>query len=45
MIGFDPRSFGGAVERHGAIHGPVIGQGDGRLVQFDGALHKIVDAA
>jgi hypothetical protein len=43
--GLDTGRFGGAVEGHGTVHGAVIGEGDGGLVQFNGALHQVVDAA
>ncbi len=42
---FDARFFGGAVEGHGSVHYAVIGEGDGGLVEFDGAVDEIVDAA
>ncbi len=43
--GFDACFFGGAVEGHCAVHYAVIGEGDGGLVEFDGAVYEFVYAA
>ncbi len=42
---FDPPGFAGAVKLDDAIHGPVVGKGEGGLVQRFGAGDQIINAA
>ena len=41
----DAAFFAGAVEGHGAVHGAVVGEGDGGLLQLFGAFDEAIDAA
>ncbi|GAB4270900.1 MAG: hypothetical protein Kow0080_15840 [Candidatus Promineifilaceae bacterium] len=43
--GFNACGFGGAVEGHCAVHGAMVGEGDGGLVEFGGTFDKVINAA